>query len=280
MEHNSDGDVTEGGVDLISGAGVPGGEGGRRGGRAQGGRGARGGRGAASTRGEVKKAAAKRSTRGRVWGNDEVLLLIKAWKAASLLRLPDGTTAKQVAASVYSTYISRLVAMRSEVTGSAVESVDEYLVEVANAPPRPEGGLGVADPNFRPRSRRALEDKMASLRSSYTLISDHNNGTLVGSTGRPEWFSLSTPERAEILKKWGRVALSSECYSALGDVFEDDPSITPVSGGVELGAVAHNSENHVVESPPKGKKRSRVDDIADVMHEVMAKAVKSMETIA
>lgn len=68
------------------------------------------------------------------------------------------------------------------------ERGSEVLASIADAPTRPERGLAVADPKLRPRSNRAVEDKVASVRASYALISDHNNGTLVGSTGHPEWF--------------------------------------------------------------------------------------------
>ncbi|KAE9031172.1 hypothetical protein PF011_g259 [Phytophthora fragariae] len=208
----------------------------------QGGGGERGGRGA-----KGNKDLSKRPTRGKVWGVDEIIFLIKAWKVASLLRLPDGQTAKQAAAADFSVYISHLLALKFEIAGLELEDAGEYLAGIVYAPPKPEGGLAVADPNFRPISQRALEDKMASLRSSFTLISDPNNGTLVDSTGRPEWYSISKSERAEILQKWGRVALSFDCFTALGGIFEDDPNIDPINGGIQLGLV----ENSIVESPPR-----------------------------
>ncbi|OWZ06381.1 hypothetical protein PHMEG_00021369 [Phytophthora megakarya] len=127
---------------------------------------------------------------------------------------------------------------------------------------------------------RSVEDKMSSLKSTYTLIKDHNNGTLVGSTGRLEWFEIPIGERAEILKKWGRVALSAECFAALGAVFEDDPCIEPVYGGVELGAAALTTQTAALEARSTGKKRSRANDIAETMHDVMDKAVRTMESIA
>ena len=76
------------------------------------------------------------------------------------------------------------------------------------------------------------------------------------------------------------MALSADCYAALGCVFEDDPSINPVGGGIELSSAGHCNEGRVAESPARGTKRSRVDEIAEVMNDVMEKAVMSMEAIA
>ncbi|KAE9045035.1 hypothetical protein PR002_g2461 [Phytophthora rubi] len=118
-----------------------------RGGRSsQGGRGERGaqsareggGPGAKGGRGKGNNDLSKRSTLGKAWGVDEILFLIKTWKAASLLRLPDGHTAKQAAAAVFSVYISHLLALKSEITGLELEDVGEYLAGIAYAPPKPE----------------------------------------------------------------------------------------------------------------------------------------------
>ncbi|KAF4043592.1 hypothetical protein GN244_ATG03904 [Phytophthora infestans] len=49
---------------------------------------------------------------------------------------------------------------------------------------------------------------------------------------------MSGAERSEILKKWGRLARSGECYAALGSGFEADPSINPVGGGIGLRAAS------------------------------------------
>ncbi|KAE9237976.1 hypothetical protein PF005_g440 [Phytophthora fragariae] len=84
----------------------------------QGGRGERGGRGA-----KGNKDLSKRPTRGKVWGVDEIIFLIKAWKVASLLRLPDGQTAKQAAAADFSladddiTFHLRYLVCRYDVRG-------------------------------------------------------------------------------------------------------------------------------------------------------------------
>ncbi|EGZ13791.1 hypothetical protein PHYSODRAFT_303191 [Phytophthora sojae] len=151
---------------------------------------------------------------------------------------------------------------------------------MAKAPPKPEGGIAVTDPDFWPRQPRAVDDKMASLRSSYSLISDHNNGTLVGSAGRPAWFEMPPAERAEVLKKWGRVALTADCYQALGEIFEGDPSIRPIDGGLAIGASEHLAESSLSEPSSCGTKRTRTEDIAERMHDVMKKTIKSMEDIA
>ncbi|KAE8883836.1 hypothetical protein PF005_g6247 [Phytophthora fragariae] len=53
--------------------------------------------------GAVGKAAEKKnmSTRGKAWGNDEVQLLISAWKAASLQEMPVGSTSKMLGQVIY-----------------------------------------------------------------------------------------------------------------------------------------------------------------------------------
>ncbi|KAE9012955.1 hypothetical protein PF011_g8688 [Phytophthora fragariae] len=56
----------------------------------------------------------------------------------------------------------------------------------------------------------------------------------------------------------------------------DDPSVHPVNGGVEVGAVETEASTTYVppDTTPKLKKRTR--DAADVMEEVMDKAVKAV----
>ncbi|KAE8892410.1 hypothetical protein PF005_g27447 [Phytophthora fragariae] len=125
------------------------------------------------------------------------------------------------------------------------KETNEVFLERTVTVSGPEGGLVVMGAEFRPHSERAIKDKMGSLRQTFTLISDHNSGRLVGSTGKPAWFDLEPEERTRVLQKWKRVAIAEQCYGALSGVFEDDPSVHPVTG-------------------------------ADVMEEVMDKAVKAV----
>ncbi|KAE9206007.1 hypothetical protein PF005_g13179 [Phytophthora fragariae] len=81
-----------------------------------------------------KASAAKRSTTGAVWTSEEVLLLIAAWKAASIEELPDWRTAKHAAAAVYSAYIFGLLLTKSQLTGEDIEIAEVSLETVANAP--------------------------------------------------------------------------------------------------------------------------------------------------
>ncbi|GMF23155.1 unnamed protein product [Phytophthora fragariaefolia] len=142
----------------------------------------------------------------------------------------------------------------------------------------PEGGLDVCDASFRPRSLRATEDKVASLKQSFSLISDHNNGTLVGSTGRPSWFDMSKEEHSAVLKKWKRVALSEMSYTLLSNLFEDDPSINPVAGGISLGSEKRTCDDGV--SPGgSAQKKNKHNDLADAMQAIMDGEVGSMRAM-
>ncbi|ETM02210.1 hypothetical protein L917_01282 [Phytophthora nicotianae] len=135
------------------------------------------------------------------------------------------------------------------------------------------------DSAFRPRSLRSTEDKVDSLKQSLSFISDHNNGSLVGSTGRPAWFQLSQEERAAVRKKLKRVALSEASYTLLSDVFEDDPSINAISGGVSLGPSKRSSENTSSVSGSAEKKR-KTEDLAEAVQAIMDGAVNNMRAIA
>ncbi|GMF44014.1 unnamed protein product [Phytophthora fragariaefolia] len=123
------------------------------------------------------------------------------------------------------------------------------------------------------------EDKVASLKQSFSLISDHNNGTLVGSTGRPSWLDMSKEEHSAVLKKWKRVALSEMSYTLLSNPFEDDPSINPVAGGISLGSEKRTRDDGV--SPGgSAQKKNKQNDLADAMQAIMDGAVASMRAIA
>ncbi|OWY98200.1 hypothetical protein PHMEG_00031089 [Phytophthora megakarya] len=114
---------------------------------------------------------------------------------------------------------------------------------------------------------------VTSLKQSFSLILDYNNGLLVGSTGRPEWFELSKEERPAVLKKWKHVALSEMSYTLLSGIFEDDPSIAPVAGGI----FRTREEN-----TPSGlaQKKNKHGDLVVAMQAIMNEAVESIRGIA
>ncbi|GMF49480.1 unnamed protein product [Phytophthora fragariaefolia] len=149
----------------------------------------------------AKAAAAKKkpATRGKAWGEEEVHVLISSWKAATLQEIPAGFTAKMMVQAIYNQYMDRIVNRKAEERGTEPLSHEEF--KKACPKEGPEGGLDVCDASFRPRSLRATEDKVASLKPSFSLNSDHNNGTLVGSADRPSWFDMSKEEHSAILKK-------------------------------------------------------------------------------
>ncbi|ETI50261.1 hypothetical protein F442_01341 [Phytophthora nicotianae P10297] len=219
----------------------------------------------------------KTATRGKAWGEDEVHVLISAWKSATLRSMPVGSTAKMLNQVIYNEYLGRLANRKAVETGSVTLSADEF--KTACATEGPEGGLDVCDSAFRPLSLRSTEAKVASLKQSFSLISDHNNGSLVGSTGRPAWFQQSQEECAAVLKKWKRVAFSEASYTLLSDVFEDDPSINAISGGVSLGSGKRSSKNTSSVSGSAQKKR-KTEDLAKAMQAIMDGAVNNMRAIA
>ncbi|KAE9336745.1 hypothetical protein PF008_g12875 [Phytophthora fragariae] len=224
--------------------------------------------------GTVGKAAEKKkmSTRGKAWGDDEVQLLISAWKAASLQEMAVGSTSKMLGQVIYNNYQASLAKMRAVTTGTTPLSPEDFKAICAND--GAEGGLDVSSESFRPRSLRSTEDKTASLKQSFTLISGHNNGSLVGSTGRPAWFEMSKEERASILKKWKGVALSETCFTLLMGIFEDYPSV---------GGVASGSQKRATDESCQGgsaKKKAKINDLAEIMQGIMDGAVESMRVIA
>ncbi|KAG3117384.1 hypothetical protein PI125_g3872 [Phytophthora idaei] len=85
--------------------------------------------------------------------------------------------------AIYDEYLAGLANRKVEETALTPLSLEEF--KSACAQEGPEGGLDVCDRAFRPRSLRSTDDKVASLKQSFSLISDHNDGSLVGSTGRP-----------------------------------------------------------------------------------------------
>ncbi|KAE9146632.1 hypothetical protein PF006_g8606 [Phytophthora fragariae] len=187
-----------------------------------------------------------KSTRGKAWTSDEVLVLVTAWKHALAETLPVGHTTDQFNARVYDLYVKALCELRAELSGCAKEA-NEVFLERAVTVSSPEGGLAVMGAEFRPRSERAIKDKMESLRQTFTLISDHNSGRHVGSTGKP----------------------------ACG-TFEDDPSVHPVNGGVEVGAVETEASTTPVPPDTTTNSKKRTRDAADIMNEVMDKAAKAV----
>ncbi|KAE9031940.1 hypothetical protein PR003_g11386 [Phytophthora rubi] len=213
--------------------------------------------------GTVGKATEKKklSTRGKAWGDDEVQLLISAWKAASLQEMPVGSTTKMLGQVIYNNYLASLAKMRAVTTGTSPLAPEDFKAIYAND--GAEGGLDVSSESFRRRSLRSTADKTASQKQSFTLISDHNDGSLVGSTGRPAWFEMSKEERASILKKWKRVALSETCFTFLMGIFEDDPSVAPIARGVASG-----SQKRATDESCQGgsaKKKVNINDPAEIM---------------
>ncbi|KAE8963460.1 hypothetical protein PR002_g29283 [Phytophthora rubi] len=223
------------------------------------------------------RSSGAKSTRGKAWTSDEVLLLISAWKRAATRSLPVGHTTDQFTTVVYEEYIDGLSTLRAKHSGEPAEPNDIFLERTAGGL-SPEGGLSVQDPGFRPRTHRPVKDKMASLKQSFTLVTDHKSGRLVGSTGKPGWFQMDTEERAQILKKWKRVAVSEECYTALQEVFDDDPSVYPLDEGVSIGASLLECPLVLAEPASKGKKRAQ--EAADNMEEILDRAVKNMRAMA
>ncbi|KAE9111939.1 hypothetical protein PF005_g20405 [Phytophthora fragariae] len=170
-----------------------------------------------------------KSTHGKAWTSDEVLVLVTAWMHALAEILPVGHTTDQFNARVYDLYVEALCELRAELSGCAKETNEVFLERTVTVS-GPEGGLAVMGAEFRPRSERPIKSKMGSLRQMFALISDHNSGRLVGSTGKPAWFDLEPEERTCVLQKWKRVAIAEQSYGALSGVFEDDPSVHPVNG--------------------------------------------------
>ncbi|KAE9046449.1 hypothetical protein PR003_g4711 [Phytophthora rubi] len=101
-------------------------------------------------------------------------------------------------------------------------------------------------------------------------------GRLVGSTGKPAWFDLEPEERTRVLQKWKRVVIAEQCYGALSGVFEDEPSVHPVNGGVEVGADETEASTTPVPPDTTSKSKKRTRDAAADMEVVMDKAVKAV----
>nr|KAE8928531.1 hypothetical protein PF009_g21325 [Phytophthora fragariae] len=195
-----------------------------------------------------------KSTHGKAWTSDEVLVLVTAWMHALAEILPVGHTTDQFNARVYDLYVEALCELRAELSGCAKETNEVFLERTVTVS-GPEGGLAVMGAEFRPRSERPIKSKMGSLRQMFALISDHNSGRLVGSTGKPAWFDLEPEERTCVLQKWKRVAIAE--HVEVGAV-ETEASVTPVPP----------------DTTPKSMKRTR--DAVDIMEEVMDKAVKAV----
>ncbi|KAE8988692.1 hypothetical protein PF011_g19071 [Phytophthora fragariae] len=195
-----------------------------------------------------------KSTHGKAWTSDEVLVLVTAWMHALAEILPVGHTTDQFNARVYDLYVEALCELRAELSGCAKETNEVFLERTVTVS-GPEGGLAVMGAEFRPRSERPIKSKMGSLRQMFALISDHNSGRLVGSTGKPAWFDLEPEERT----------CRSSCEWTLGS-----------SGSVEVGAVETEASVTPVppDTTPKSMKRTR--DAVDIMEEVMDKAVKAV----
>ncbi|KAE8985756.1 hypothetical protein PF005_g21441 [Phytophthora fragariae] len=229
-------------------------------------------------KGTVGKATEKKkmSTRGKAWGDDEVQLLISAWKAASLQEMPVGSASKMLGQVIYHNYLASLAKMRAVTTGTSPLAPEDFKAICAND--GAEGDLDVSSESFRPRSLRSTEDKTASLKQSFTLISDHNNGSLLGSTGHPAWFEMSKEERVSVLKKWKRVALSETCFTLLMGIFEDDPSVAPIAGGVTSGSHKRATDGSC--QGGSAKKKAKINDLAEIMQGIMDGAVESMRVIA
>ena len=56
------------------------------------------------------------------------------------------------------------------------------------------------------RSVRSVRSRIQDMESAFKFIVSFNNGKIKGSTGRGNWFDLTSKERSEIAK--GRVSIS------------------------------------------------------------------------
>ncbi|KAE8986646.1 hypothetical protein PR001_g22544 [Phytophthora rubi] len=85
-------------------------------------------------KGTVGKATEKKkmSTRGKAWGDDEVQLLISAWKAASLQEMPVGSTSKMLGQVIYHNYLASLAKMRAVTTGRSPLAPEDFKAICAN----------------------------------------------------------------------------------------------------------------------------------------------------
>ncbi|KAE9122900.1 hypothetical protein PF007_g7267 [Phytophthora fragariae] len=66
------------------------------------------------------------------------------------------------------------------------------------------------------------------------------------------------------------------CYGALSGVFEDEPSVHPVNGGVEFGADETEASTTPVPPDTTSKSKKRTRDAAADMEVVMDKAAKAV----
>ncbi|KAE9243612.1 hypothetical protein PF004_g6061 [Phytophthora fragariae] len=94
--------------------------------------------------------------------------------------------------------------------------------------------------------------------------------------GKPAWFDLEPEERTRVLQKWKRVVIAEQCYGALSGVFEDEPSVHPVNGGVEFGAYETEASTTPVPPDTTSKSKKRTRDAAADMEVVMDKAAKAV----
>ncbi|KAE9350585.1 hypothetical protein PF008_g6365 [Phytophthora fragariae] len=94
--------------------------------------------------------------------------------------------------------------------------------------------------------------------------------------GKPAWFDLEPEERTRVLQKWKRVVIAEQCYGALSGVFEDEPSVHPVNGGVEFGADETEASTTPVPPDTTSKSKKRTRDAAADMEVVMDKAAKAV----
>ncbi|KAE9352011.1 hypothetical protein PF008_g5680 [Phytophthora fragariae] len=89
---------------------------------------------------------------------------------------------------------------------------------------------------------------------------------------------MSKKERASILKKWKRVAFSEPCFTLLMGICEDDPSVAPIAGGVASGSQKRETDGS--SQGGSAKKKTKINDLAEIMQGIMDGAVESMRVIA
>lgn len=63
------------------------------------------------------------------------------------------------------------------------------------------------------RTDRSVRSRVHDMETAFKFISAFNNGKIPGSTGRPDWFELSSKERSEIAK--GKVNISYSYFLIL-----------------------------------------------------------------
>ncbi|KAE9308348.1 hypothetical protein PF008_g20986 [Phytophthora fragariae] len=189
-----------------------------------------------------------KSTHGKAWTSDEVLVLVTAWMHALAEILPVGHTTDQFNARVYDLYVEALCELRAELSGCAKETNEVFLERTVTVS-GPEGGLAVMGAAFR--APHQIQDGVATT-DVRTHFGPQQRSTRWQHGEAGMWRLRGRPQR-------------SSCEWTLGS-----------SGGVEVGAVETEASVTPVppDTTPKSMKRTR--DAVDIMEEVMDKAVKAV----